>query len=59
LGIQISKSWNKDPNWFNCLPRKDKEMLLAVYRVENETSEDLKKRRHRYQRGRLNESNKI
>tara|TARA_R100000655_G_C2946558_1_gene186597 strand:+ start:721 stop:894 length:174 start_codon:yes stop_codon:yes gene_type:complete len=56
LGIQISKYWNQKPDWFSSLPRNEKQKLLAVYRIENESSEDRKKRRYNYQKRRLNES---
>ena len=46
----ISKSWHKDPNWFFKQSKSTQIKLLAIYRLENETPEEAKKRKNRYYR---------
>lgn len=53
MAMRIARLWNRDPNWFYELGKKTQVDLLAEYRIENESHEQLKKRRDRIKHAKL------
>ncbi len=48
--MRISRSWGKDPSWFNTLEREEQETLIAEHTLTQETAKERKSRREAYNR---------
>ena len=53
MALRIARRWNRDPDWFYELDKKTQIELLAEYRIENESHEQLKKRHDRIKHEKL------
>ena len=53
MAMRIARRWNRDPGWFYELGKNTQIDLLAEYRIENESGEQLKKRRDRIKHEKL------
>ena len=55
MAIRVAKSWNRDPNWFYSLEPETQIKVLADYRLETSSPEQIKERREANKRARMKE----
>jgi hypothetical protein len=53
LALRIAKSWNREPNWFYSLDSETQIKVLAAYRLETSTSEEIKDRQAKIKRAKM------
>lgn len=53
LALRISKSWNREPDWFYSLDSETQIKVLAAYRLETSTSEEIKDRQAKIKRAKM------
>ena len=52
-GLLISREWNQRPDWFESLPSTMQENLIALHNVEKLTEKEIKSKRFKYTRRRV------
>ena len=53
MALKISLRWQQSPDWFYNLDKNTQISLIAEYRIENESNEQIKKRKDKIKQERL------
>lgn len=51
--LLISKEWNQKPDWFESLPSTMQEDLIALYNIDKYTENQIKSKRFKYNKRRV------